>query len=274
MNHQATETQRSRLPRPLPLCLGVLAVQFVLTVTALVHARDEAPTLISTTGGESGAARQPVADLQQAATAGDPQACLQLGLRYETGDGVKQDYPRARALYAQAAAGGVAVAIYRLGKFAQDGLGTDADLVRAYQLYRLAALAGVPLAQYNLGAMLVSARGVDRDYVEGLAWLIVATRNQAGGDGEKRVRARLAGQPQAIAAAEKRAAELDKEIAARRGTKPPWPPPETDTLVPTAAAPRPTPEKPAIEPPQVEPPKFEPPPLQPPALPATSSGSP
>ena len=112
-------------------------------------------------------------------------------------------------------------------------------------------------------AMLVSARGVNRDYVEGLAWLIVATRHHVEGDGEQRVRARLAGQPQTIAAAEKRADELAKEIVTRRGTKPPWPLPARESLVPAATKPAPKVEKPDFEPPKVEPPRFEPPPLSP-----------
>ena len=231
---------------------------------------DELPQLVSTNAGDAAAHRRPLPELQQAAAAGDAEACYQLGYRYERGDGVKQDYPAAQKWYDQAAAGGVAVAIYRLGKLAQDGLGTTADPVRAFDLYRAAAFAGVPLAQYNLGAMLVSARGVVRDYVEGLAWLILATRNRVEADGEQRVRARLAGQPATIAAAEKRADELGRQVAARRGTKPPWPLPSHDTLVPDG----PAVEKPRIEAPKVEPPKFEPPPLAPPALPTPSPGAP
>ncbi len=268
MNHKDTKAQRRSIARA--LCLGALVVPLVATAAPPAPAQDEAPQLISTTGGEGSARSLSLAQLQEAAAAGKPDACLQLGLRYETGDGVKQDYAQARALYEKAAAGGAAVAIYRLGKFAQDGLGGDSDLLRAYELYRAAALAGVPLAQYNLGAMLVSARGVDRNYVEGLAWLILATRNKVEGDGEQRVRARLAGQPQVVAAAEQRAAELEKEVAVRRGDKPAWPLPETDSIMPTSDLARPNPVKPAIEPPKPEPPKFEPPPLPPPALPGNS----
>lgn len=224
-------------------------------------APDEAPRLLSTTGG--GTQWRNLADLQKAA-ADHPAACFQLGLRYETGEGVPQDYAQARAFYEKAAAGGEAVAIYRLGRLSLDGLGGEPDADRAFQCYRVAAYADVPLAQYNLGAMLVSARGVSRDYVEGLAWLILATRNHVEGDGEQRARAHLAQQPRTIAAAEKRADELAKEVAARRGTKPPWPLPAGDTVVPPAPKPAPTVEKPKFEPPKVEPPKFEPPPMPPP----------
>ena len=248
---------------------------FVLSLLAAAvplrcRAQDEAPKLLSTTGG---AGRQPwknLAELQKAAAAGNSEACLQLGFRYETGDGVDQDYARARTLYEEAAAAGVADAIYRLGKLHQDGLGVGSDPAYARDLYEVAALAGVPLAQYNLGIMLVSARGGRRDYVEGLAWLIVASRNHIEADGEKQVRERLAKQPQVIAAAGRRAEELDRDVAARKGSKPPWPPPglEPPSLSPPKPAPAAT--KPVVSAPPIAPPKIEPPPppvLLPPALP-------
>jgi TPR repeat protein len=232
---------------------------------------DEAPQLISTTGGKGEARSRTLPELQKLAATGNPDACLQLGLRYETGDGVAQDYVQARTEYEQAAAGGVALAIYRLGRFYQNGYGVASDAAMASELYRLAALADVPLAQYNLGAMLVSARGVKRDFVEGLAWLILASRNQIEAEGEQRTRARLAGQPQIIAAAEKRAAELRKEIDARRGNKPSWPPPEISSVSPTPEKSAPAVDKPRIEAPQIERPKIE---LAPPPVPVPEPPSP
>ncbi len=234
--------------------------------------RDEAPKLISTTGGKGETAPKTLKELQKLAGAGDPDACLQLGLRYETGDGVAQDYLQAKAEYEQAAAGGVALAIYRLGRFYQNGTGVASDAAMAGELYRLAALADVPLAQYNLGAMLVSGRGVKRDNVEGLAWLILASRNQIEADGEQRTRAHLAGQPLMIAAAEKRAAGLRTEIDSRRGTKPAWPPPTASSIPPVPDRVVPAPEKPRIEAPQIERPKIElaPPPVFAPEAPSTT----
>lgn len=235
--------------------------------------KDEAPQLISATGGKGETGPRTLPELQKLAASGDPDACLLLGLRFETGDGVTQDYVQAKTEYEQAASGGVALAIYRLGRFYQNGFGVEADAARASELYRLAALADVPLAQYNLGAMLVSARGVKRDYFEGLAWLILASRNQIEADGERRARAHLAGQPQIIAAAEKRAAELRKEIDARHGAKPSWPPPAIDSVPPIPERSVPTVDKPKIEIPQIERPKIElapPPVFAPPEAPGTA----
>jgi hypothetical protein len=246
---------------------------FILTLLpALIPwrtwAEDEQPKLVSTTDRPG---RQPfknLAELQKAAATGNPGACLQLGLRYETGEDVKQDYAQARSLYEQAAAAGRAEAIYRLGRVYQNGLGVESDPVQAREYYSVAALAGVPLAQYNLGAMLVSARGGKRDYVEGLAWLILAARNHIEADGQRQVREHLANQPGVIAAAENRAEELARDVAARKGVKPPWPPPDPDSDAVLSIAPPPI-EKPVISAPKLAPPKIElppPPVFSPPAV--------
>lgn len=223
-----------------------------------------APKLLSTEGGGGRRPWKDLAGLQQAAAAGNPEACWQLGLRCETGEQVPLDYEQARTLYEHAAAGGTAEAIYRLGRLYQEGLGVESDPIQARELYRLAALANVPLAQYNLGAMLVSARGGSRDYVEGLAWLIMASRNHIEGDGEQRVREHLAKQPEAIAAAEKRAEELGREVAARKGARPPWPVPATESGSSHPIAPAPPVAKPVCPSPKIDPPKFDLPP--PPAM--------
>jgi hypothetical protein len=257
-----TAAARHGLPSPLHRFrrdLWIVIAVPLLGLSPLIggQPKDEAPQLISTTGGKGETGPKTLPELQKLAATGDPDACLLLGLRCETGDGVTQDYVQARTEYERAAAGGVALAIYRLGRFYQNGFGVDPDAARAGELYRLAGLADVPLAQYNLGAMLVSARGVRRDYVEGLAWLILASRNQIEADGEPRARAHLAGQPQVIAAAEKRAAELRKEIDARHGTKPSWPPPATSSVPPIPERSVPAVDKPKIEPPHIERPKIE-----------------
>jgi len=112
-------------------------------------------------------------------------------------------------------------------------------------------------AQHNLGVMLVSAKGVKRDYVEGLAWLILATKSGASVDGENRVRARLQKYPAQIRAAELRAQELSKDLprAVVRAelVNPVVVNPEPTTEAPVVETPVITPmEKPVIAPPQIE----------------------
>lgn len=178
-----------------------------------------------------------VDQLRQFAAQGDAQACFELGDRLLNGDGMTADPVAARTWLDQAARGGVAEAMFRLGKMNFDGVGGPKSVDLALDYYAQAAVRGVPEAQHNVGAILVSGRGVKRDYAEGLAWLIVAEKNGAASDAVARTREHLAKRPADIAAAEKRAAELQellkdpatREKAAPRfstaGARPTTPPP-------------------------------------------------
>jgi len=165
--------------------------------------RDAVPQLIS-----KGPRWKTIPELQRFAAEGDPLACLEYAERLLNGDGVPPDATQAREYFSRAAAAGSGEAFFRLGKLHHDGLGGPRDYGRALENYGAAARAGIPEAQHNIGAMLVSARGVRRDYVEGLAWLIVATKNGAVSDSEQRTRERLAKRPADIARAEERAKEI------------------------------------------------------------------
>jgi len=187
-----------------------------LAWTLALSAADRPPERVSTTGG-GGAKWTSLPELQAAAAKGDAAACLELGSMYEFGREVEENATRARVLYLQAAAGGLPEADFRLARLLSEGLGGPADLPGAYQRYMRAARAGMPLAQYNVGAMLASARGVRRNYVEGLAWIIIASRDpEVDKTGEEKLRARLAGRPRDIAAAELRAVTLEDELKRAR----------------------------------------------------------
>ncbi|HKB91098.1 MAG TPA: tetratricopeptide repeat protein [Opitutaceae bacterium] len=185
--------------------LGIMVVPGAIKLGA----QDSKPKLTSTTGSKW----KSLDELKNAAEKGDPAACAQLAPLYEDGDQVPKDLNRAIELYNQAAQGGQGDAAFRLGKIYHDGLGVSMDQTKAFGYFLQGAKAGISEAQYNVGAMLVSGRGVKRDFVEGLAWLIVATRSGTDPQGEKQVRERLARRPNDIAAAEKRAQDLEKEIA-------------------------------------------------------------
>jgi hypothetical protein len=169
------------------------------------------PQLISRTGG--GPRWTSIADVQRDAEKGVPAACFELAACYESGRDVPKDVVKAIALYQQAAVAGEANGWFRLGKIFADGLGVEPDRPKALEYYRRGALAGVVEAQYNVGAMLVSARGVKRAWVEGLAWLIVATKHGAPPGGEQQVRAQLSKRPDDVAAAELRAEEILHQLA-------------------------------------------------------------
>lgn len=212
----------------------------------MVPARDKPPELVST---ERKSAGESVSELRAAAEAGDPQASMELGVFLEIGHEGEADPVAARRWYRQAAAGGVPEADFRLGRLFSEGIGGPVDLRAAFDHYLRAAYAGIPLAQYNVGASLASARGVRRNYIEGLAWIILASRDpEVDPAGQARLRERLARRPQDIVAAERRAEELRAEVGARmaRGNA------ETDETVGAApAAADPKPVRPVLEKPDI-----------------------
>jgi TPR repeat protein len=248
------------------LALGSVAVAGAAERPAAKADGDNAlPQLVSRTGG-GGPRWTSIADVKRDAEKGVPAACLELAGCYESGRDVPKDIVKALALYQQAATGGEANGWFRLGKIYADGLGVEPDLPKALGYYRQGARAGVVEAQYNVGAMLVSARGVKRDWVEGLAWLIVATKHGAPPAGEQQVRAQLAKRPGDIAAAELRAEEILNQSSPSQPALEPHPVPR-DKL----PSPQPTPPKvsipPALPPVQIKitPPQLpSPPPLPPP----------
>lgn len=232
-------------------------------------AGDAAPKLISTTGGDD--RRWPGLDaLRQAADAGEPEACFELGQMQLTGaDQVEKNITRGLLHLETAAARGHAGAAFRLGKIYADGEITPQNPEASLNYYRLAAAAGVSEARHNLGAAYATGRGVKRDYTEGLAWLILAAKtNPEAVAGEQRLREFLAKgkRPDLIAAAEKRAAELAKQPADEAEKK--KPPSAAPAPVKIDIAPPPPPA-----PPPVPPVLTLPPPLPPPAPPPPPIGA-
>lgn len=195
--------------------LGLAAAVEIASVPA--SARDERPKLLSTTG--DGPRWKDEAEMKRMAEAGDAEACLEMGLLAENGSANPPDYIEARMWYERAASKGVIEADFRLGKLVSEGLGGSENQAAAFHHYLKAAEGGMALAQYNVGAMLSSGRGVRRNYVEGLAWLIVASRDpEIDPEGERRLREHLGRRPSDIAAAEKRAAELVAKLTEREAT--------------------------------------------------------
>ncbi len=233
----------------LPLLLGGLAVLHAAPKPKDASTGDAPPELVSSTGSDGtwqiGAMSNE--DLAKAAAQGDAKACLMLGDRLLAGNGIKPDQVRARELLRKAAAGGEPNAWFRLGKIYHDGLGVEPDRARAYEYYLDAARRGVPEAQYNVGAMLASGRGVRRDFAESLAWLIIAQKSGAEGDGEARLRERLVRYPKTIAEGEARARALEGELAGKPAT-PGLPEATAPVITPTLVAP----QAPTIAPPQFD----------------------
>ena len=215
---------------------------------ALVHAQDSTPVLLSRTGG---GAWSNVAELKASAQRGNPKACAQFGEMLLRGDqDVPPDVPRALALLEQAARAGEAAAAFRLGMLFSRGEFIAQDSARAVAYFRAAAAGGAAEAMHNLGVAYSTGRGVNRDYAEALGWLLVAKKRGAVSNAadELRLHAKALGHPEWIAAGEKRAPEIEREIAQGSVAKllPP-PAPFTDVAKSEPVAPIATPSPPPVE---------------------------
>ena len=98
--------------------------------------------------------------LRKAAEQGHPGAQLLLGLHCQNGDGIRQDYAEAVKWLRKAADQGGAEAQYNLGVCYFRGHGVLQDYAEAVKWYRKAAGQGDPMAQYNLGVCCFRGQGV------------------------------------------------------------------------------------------------------------------
>jgi TPR repeat protein len=98
----------------------------------------------------------------------------QLGWRYETGDGVGQDYAKAAHWYRLAAERGDALAQNNLARLCEMGRGVPQNCEEATKWYLAAAKKGNATAQNNLGLLLQDGRGVEQDTLQAYAMFCIA----------------------------------------------------------------------------------------------------
>ena len=115
--------------------------------------------------------RNDVPTLTAMAEAGNAAAQHNLGVMYDNGTGVAQDYAAAVSWYRKAADQGYAQAQYNLGVMHYNGQGVSQDYAAAAGWFRKAADQGYAKAQYNLGLMYAKGQGVPQDYVQAHKWL-------------------------------------------------------------------------------------------------------
>ena|ERR1700683_5355769 len=105
-----------------------------------------------------------VSFLQFRRFAADPGAnFLNQGLHYDLGEGVSQDYVKAREFYQKGADAGNAQAMNNLGALYEEGQGVSQDYAMAREWYEKAANAGFPHAMGNLGLLYYKGEGVSQD---------------------------------------------------------------------------------------------------------------
>ena len=126
-----------------------------------------------------------------------------------------QDDDSLLAVHRVAAEGGDRAAAFSLGLMYNLGIGVQQDYVEAVRWYRFAAERGLPRAQCNLGYMYGTGRGVPQDWLLAYAWYNLAA---AGGeDLARRNRDRVAERMSAaqLQAAQERSTALFEEVEQR-----------------------------------------------------------
>ena len=104
------------------------------------------------------------ADLDTRCDRGEMDSCTNLGVLYEQGDGVTQDYDHARLLYLKACDGGEMTGCKNAGYCYHYGLGVAQDYEHARRLYQKACNGGNLPGCTNLGALYANGQGVAQDY--------------------------------------------------------------------------------------------------------------
>jgi TPR repeat protein len=144
--------------------------------------------------------------IQKAANEGDPYAQFELGLAFDWGNGVEQDFRKAAEFYAKAAEQGHKAAEHNLllqhvsaqvklhlpgvvfaklesraeagdrdaqnnlGLCFQHGYGTQQDYAQAMVWFRRAADGGLAMAQFNVGGLYFEGNGVEKDLAAAIDW--------------------------------------------------------------------------------------------------------
>jgi uncharacterized protein len=119
---------------------------------------------------------------QPLAERGDASAQCNLGVMYEQGRGVAQNYREAMRWFRLAAIQGNASAQSNLGVMYYKGQGIAQDYGEAMKWYRLAAEQRNPEAQFNLGVMYEEGRGVAQDSVHAHMWFNLAAAISSDGN--------------------------------------------------------------------------------------------
>jgi len=116
------------------------------------------------------AADRSAAACRRLADQGKAWAQYNLGVMYDNGRGLPQDYKEAVKWYRKAADQGNADAENNLGASYEDAEGVQQDYDEAVKWYRKAAEQGHARAQTNLGWMYRNGKGVARDDKEAAKW--------------------------------------------------------------------------------------------------------
>jgi TPR repeat protein len=185
----------SRAIRPLATASLFAALLWSAAPAALAQtAVDAAQAMASAMDGAGGgiSSTEQIAALQDAAAAGDPMAQWQLGLMYESGEGVAQDKAKAFGYFAQIAdehadtapkgleADIVAHSFVKMGEYYKEGLpeagvAKDEDYANRLILHA-ASYFGDADAQYRVGELYLDEKELGDNPLQSARWLSLAAR--------------------------------------------------------------------------------------------------
>jgi len=121
---------------------------------------------------------------RRAAEQGEADAQFSLGLSYDIGQGVPQNYSEAAKWYRRAAEQGHAKAQFNLGLSYDRAKGVPQSHSEAAKWYRRAAEQGHAKAQKWLGSMYALGQGVPQDLALAHMWYNLAASQQSGQEAE------------------------------------------------------------------------------------------
>ena len=107
---------------------------------------------------------------KKAADQGYSAAQYNIGVLYNNGYGVSQDYNKAYEWYKKAANQGYSAAQYNIGVLYNNGYGVSQDYNKAYEWCKKAAAQGYSAAQSGIGVLHNNGQGVSQDYNKAYEW--------------------------------------------------------------------------------------------------------
>ncbi|KAG0224618.1 hypothetical protein BGW42_004981 [Actinomortierella wolfii] len=108
----------------------------------------------------------------KAASQGDANAQFYLGVRYESGQGIKQSYVEAAKWFTKSALQGNAGSQHNLGNMYKEGRGVEQSYAEAFKWFQMAAGQGLAEAECSLGPLYFEGHGVNKSETEGIRWFI------------------------------------------------------------------------------------------------------
>ena len=153
------------------VCHSILQVAlFILIMSLLTVGLTQADYQMGMNAYKRGDYKTALEEWQPLAEDGAPKPQFNLGLMYDNGRGVAQNYGEALKWYRKAAEQGYALAQFNLGGMYYEGRGVPQDDKKAVKWYRKAAEQDYTSTQLNLGVMYYNGRGVVQDYGEAIKW--------------------------------------------------------------------------------------------------------